>query len=72
MLKIFCESGHIKDERCDEAVELLMEKYIDGEGWPAENKYYKTSAEFGAGNDYIDWGGTSRKTANPWITADAL
>jgi hypothetical protein len=24
------------------------------------------------GNDYVDWGGTSKVTMNPWVTADAL
>ncbi len=72
MLKIFSESGHIEDRRCDEAVELLMGKYIDGEGWPAESKYYKTSAEFGRDSDFVDWGGTGKRKANPWVTADAL
>jgi hypothetical protein len=22
--------------------------------------------------DYVDWGGTSTKKMNPWVTADAL
>ena len=72
MLKIFSESGHIKDKRCDEAVELLMGKFIDGEGWPAESRFYKTSAESGRDCDYVDWGGTGKKKANPWVSADAL
>ena len=69
---IFSESGHTEDERCNEAVDRLMEKYIDGEGWPAEKKYYKASDKFDPGNDYVDWGGTSRRAANQWVTADAL
>jgi hypothetical protein len=72
MLKILSESGHITDERCDEAIELLIGKYIDGEGWPAERKYYKTSEEYGPGHDFVDWGGTGARKPNPWVTADAL
>jgi hypothetical protein len=71
-LKIMAESGFIGDERCRPALELLARKRLPGGGWPAEKKYYKASSEFRHGNDYVDWGGTSRKRSNPWVTADAL
>ena len=29
-------------------------------------------SEMAHGNDYVDWGGTSKRRMNPWITADAL
>jgi len=51
---------------------LLLSKRLPDGGWPAERKYYKSSDEIRLGNDYVDWGGTSRKKANPWVTADAL
>jgi len=71
-LKILAEAGYINDPNCSEALELLASKHIAGGGWPADKKYYRTSSESGNGCDYVDWGGTSNRTMNPWITADAL
>jgi hypothetical protein len=71
-LKVMAESGFIGDARCRPALELLASKRLPDGGWPAERKYYKTSNEFAHGNDCVDWGGTSRKKSNPWVTADAL
>jgi hypothetical protein len=71
-LKVMAESGFIGDARCDAALQLLARKQLPGGGWPAEKKYYRASSDFELGNDWIDWGGTSRKAANPWVTADVL
>lgn len=71
-LKIIAELGQVQDPRCTEAIELLISKYIKDEGWPAESKYYKTSNELKLGNDYVNWGGTSKKKMNEWVTVDAL
>jgi hypothetical protein len=71
-LKAMAELGLIKDRRCSEALDLLEEKELPGGGWPAERRYYKTSQAIALGNDYVDWGGTSVKKMNPWVTADAL
>jgi len=38
-------------------------QWPDG-GWPAEAKYSTKVA--------LDWGGTSKKHMNEWVTADAL
>ena len=48
-----------------------FERLPDG-GWPAEKKYYRTGAGLENGNDYVDWGPTGKKQANPWVTVDAL
>jgi hypothetical protein len=32
----------------------------------------RASADVALGNDWVDWGGTSTRRANPWVTADAL
>jgi hypothetical protein len=71
-LKVMAESGFIGDARCKPALDLLASKELPKGGWPAERKYYKSSNEFKHGNDYVDWGGTSRTRVNPWVTADAL
>jgi len=62
----------IKDDRCKEALDLLESKMIPGEGWPAEKSYYKVSDKIKPDNDYVDWGGTSKKIINEWITVDSL
>ena len=71
-LKVMAESGFIRDKRCEPALDLLASKQLPDGGWPAEKKYYKPSAEIALGNDYVDWGGVSRKNMNPWVTTDAL
>jgi hypothetical protein len=71
-LKVMTEGGFIKDKRCNEALDLLEGKMIEGEGWPAEKSYYKISDKIKADHDYVDWGGTSKRKMNEWVTTDAL
>jgi len=71
-LKVMAEAGFIHDARCRPALDLLLRKRLPDGGWPAEKKYYKASDAVKLGNDFIDWGGTSTKKSNPWVTADAL
>ena len=71
-LKVMAEAGFVRDKRCQPALALLAGKQLPDGGWPAERKYYNASDQFKPGNDCVDWGGTSRKTMNPWVTADAL
>lgn len=71
-LKVMAETGFIRDTRCKDALDLLEEKMITNEGWPAERKYYKVSDQIRTNHDYVDWGGTSKKKMNEWVTADAL
>lgn len=72
-LKVFAEIGITDDERLMDALDLLEEKQLPDGGWPAEERYYKkVSDEVALGNDYVDWGGTSKSRMNPWVTADAL
>lgn len=72
-LKILAEAGYIKDKRCKDALDLLESKELKSGGWSAEKKYYKkASTKLEQGNDYVNWGGTSKKTMNEWVTADAL
>ena len=66
------ESGFIGDKRCEPALDLLQSKQLPDGGWPAEKKYYKAGSAIANGNEYVDWGGTSKKQMNPWVTADAL
>lgn len=72
-LKIFAEINFTDDERLTDALDLLEAKMLPAGGWPAESRYYKkVSSAFELGNDYVDWGGTSTRKLNEWVTADAL
>ena len=71
-LKVIVEAGKISDRRCSRALALLNEKQLPDGGWPAEARYYRASGDISLGSDYVDWGGTSRKKMNPWVTVDAL
>lgn len=53
-------------------LDLLVSKRLPDGGWPAEAKYYTQSRTVALGNDDVDWGGTSRRRSNPWVTVDAL
>ncbi|MCB0037791.1 MAG: hypothetical protein KDE51_27350 [Anaerolineales bacterium] len=72
-LKVFAEIGITEDERFTDALDWLEQKALPTGGWPAENRYYKkVTNEFMLNADYVDWGGTSAKRMNEWVTADAL
>jgi hypothetical protein len=72
-LKAMAQLGRIRDARCAEALDLLESKRLADGGWPAEKRYNKgASRTMKAYADYVDWGGTSVRRTNPWVTVDAL
>lgn len=71
-LKVLGEAGLLSDPRCNEALDLLESKRTPDGGFPAEKKYYQADQPGKFGNSVMDWGGTSKKKSNPWVTADAL
>ncbi len=71
-LKAMVEMGFIGDPRCRKALDLLEEKQLPRGGWPAEGRFYRVSRALGTRTDSVDWGGTSKKRMNEWVTADAL
>lgn len=72
-LKAMGQIGRIRDPRCGEALDLLEEKRLPTGGWPAEKRYYKSAGKaMQTYADYVDWGGTSAKRMNEWVTVDAL
>jgi hypothetical protein len=72
-LKVFAEIGMTDDPRFRDALDLLQEKELPTGGWPAESKYYtKVSDKISLGSDYVNWGGTSNKKMNEWVTVDAM
>ncbi|MFC7624358.1 hypothetical protein [Microlunatus sp. GCM10028923] len=71
-LRGLAELGMLGDPRCADALDLLVSKRLPDGGWPAEHRYYRTSAEVALGHDFVDWGGTSIRRSNPWVTVEAL
>ncbi len=71
-LKVLAEGGYIDDERCRDALDLLESKRLLDGGFPAENKYYQAGSGARSGRSLVDWGGTSKRHLNEWVTADAL
>jgi hypothetical protein len=64
-LKAMGEMGLLGDPRCSHALEMLASMRL-ADGWPAHARYHSASS------DNADWGGTSTKRANPWVTVEAL
>ncbi|GIE99326.1 hypothetical protein [Paractinoplanes rishiriensis] len=70
-LKGMAELGLLGDPRCADALDLLESLRV-ADGWPAHARFYRPSNEVAMHHDWVDWGGTSTRRANPWVTADAL
>jgi hypothetical protein len=70
-LKGMMELGLLGDPRCADALDLLESMRL-ADGWPAHARFYRTSADIAMHHDCADWGGTSTRRANQWVTADAL
>jgi hypothetical protein len=74
-LKALAEAGLVRDARCAEALALLESKRLPDGGFPAEQRYYASphgKAAANAARERVDWGGTSARQSNPWVTVDAL
>ncbi|MQY58824.1 MAG: hypothetical protein GH144_04340 [Clostridia bacterium] len=71
-LKVMAKAGFIGDERCYDALELLESKRLPDGGFPAEKKYYQFTERIKTGRSLVDWGGTSKKNMNEFVTADVL
>jgi hypothetical protein len=71
-LKVMSEAGLINDPRCADALDLLETKRLPDGGFPAEAKYYNVSQVHQHNCSLINWGGTSKKRMNEWVTVDAL
>ena len=71
-LKVMVEAGHIADERCRDALDLLKSKQLADGTFPAERKHYRVG-RIGKGDDsLVDWGRPDRRRPNLHVTCDAL
>jgi hypothetical protein len=71
-LKVLAEAGQIDDPRCREALAILDAKCLPDGDYPAEKKYYSVAEQLSNGCSAVDWGGTSTKQMNPFVTVEAL
>lgn len=71
-LKVMRETGHLEDERCSDALNLLESKRLADGGFPAEGKYYSASERKVSGRSLVDWGMTGKTRMNEFVTVDAL
>jgi hypothetical protein len=71
-LKVMAEAGFIGDPRCAEALDLLASKRLPDGGFPAEGKYDRVVAAPESNGSLVDWGGTSKRRMNEFVTVDAL
>ena len=74
-LKVMAEAGFLGDKRCKKAIEILQLKKLPDGSFPAERRYYKVITDRPlkriSGSSLVDWGGTSKKKGNEWVTRDA-
>ncbi|MGH2936016.1 MAG: hypothetical protein ACRDL2_16095 [Gaiellaceae bacterium] len=70
-LKVMAEAEQIGDARCADALDLLEGKKLPDGGFPAEACHYRGSTARSNASD-VDWGGTSTRRSNPWVTRDAV
>jgi hypothetical protein len=71
-LKVMAEAGFIRDERCQNALDLLESKRLPDGGFSAEEKYYRVTDKKTTGRSPVDWGSANQKDMNEFVTADAL
>jgi len=72
-LKVMAETGYIGKKRCRAALSLLESKRLPDGGFPAEAKLYKVAEKNLVSRcSLADWGGTSKKHYNEFVTADAI
>lgn len=71
-LKVMCEMGLINDPRCSDALDLLESKQLGDGGFPAERKFYRAFDVPTKGGTLAEWGGTSKKRYNEFVSVDAI
>jgi hypothetical protein len=71
-LSVMAEAGFISDPRCQQALDLLESKRLPSGGFPAEESFSRSTRPELSGYIPLDWGGTSQKKMNLFVTANAL
>ena len=71
-LKVLGEIKYFKDSRIMDAVQLLLEKQQENNGFPAEKKYYQCNHDDKSLYSSYNWGGANKRKSNPWVTLAVL
>ncbi len=71
-LKVMSEAGFISDPRCQAALDLLESRRLPDGGFPADATYYHLTRPEVSNYSPVNWGGVSKKKANPFVTVEAL
>ena len=72
VLQVMAEIGRISDDRCHEALDLLVRKQTPDGGFPVEAKNCKTTDTITSRGSFADWGPAGAKRSNPFVSIDAL
>jgi hypothetical protein len=67
-LKVMAEAGFMRDKRCREALDLLETKRLPDGSFPAEKKYYRVTDKRVSGRSPVNWGGTSKRHMNEFVS----
>ncbi len=71
-LHILARSGYITDSRCNQALDLLESKFVEGQGWVMERKlFHHNKNKQGYTNVYWEME-KLRGGANQFLTVDAM
>lgn len=71
-LKVMNEGGFLADPRCQKALRYIQSKELPTGGFPTEIKYYTFSTIARSGRSVVNWGGTSKKKFNKWVTSEVF
>jgi hypothetical protein len=71
-LKAMAEAGLVRDPRCAEALDVLEDKRLGDGGFPCEKREYVVRKKGSKAKSLVDWGPTSVRRMNPWVTLDAM
>ncbi|HEU4909676.1 MAG TPA: hypothetical protein VFT17_12475 [Propionibacteriaceae bacterium] len=62
----------MNEANCNEALELLCGKALPDDGFRAEHRYYSSGSSATGQRSLVDWGPTSNRRMNEWVTVRAL
>lgn len=71
-LELMQQAGKLSDPRCNQALDLLENKMLPEGGFPLEERLFQSSNPQGWHYSPVDWGRTSCKNENLWVTVRAL
>lgn len=71
-LRVLHEAGFLNDPRCENALEHLLAKRLPDGSFPAEGKHYAVTDRDISNRSPVDWGPSSPKKPNEFVTVEAL